>query len=378
MSGVSDSGAGPARGPRLLELVAEAERQFTICNACRYCEGYCAVFPAMERRASFTTGDAVYLANLCHDCRACFQACMFAPPHEFAVDVPALMSEVRTETYRRYAWPQLMAGWFRRSGLAAGGMIAVGLVLVFAVIAAAGGLPALTRAGGAPGAFYRVVPHLAMLIPGLVAGALVLLILWGGLYRFWVEARGTRSGLFRLDTWLRAAWDVAELRYLGGGGGGCYYPDPDRPTMLRRLLHSLVFWGFAAAFVATVLAAIWQELLGRLPPYPLLSPPVLFGAAGGLAMVIGTSGLLWLKRTGGRRLTAREMLSLDLAFLALLDLAALTGMLLLALRGTSWMGVLLAVHLAVLVSLYATFPYGKFVHAVYRFAALAVNRAEAS
>ncbi len=28
----------------------EARRDFEICNACRYCEGYCAVFPAMGLR----------------------------------------------------------------------------------------------------------------------------------------------------------------------------------------------------------------------------------------------------------------------------------------------------------------------------------------
>ncbi len=31
-----------------VDLLAEAERQMTICNSCRYCEGFCAVFPAME------------------------------------------------------------------------------------------------------------------------------------------------------------------------------------------------------------------------------------------------------------------------------------------------------------------------------------------
>ena len=29
----------------------------TICNACRYCEGLCAVFPAMEMRRTFAAGD---------------------------------------------------------------------------------------------------------------------------------------------------------------------------------------------------------------------------------------------------------------------------------------------------------------------------------
>ena len=48
----------------LPELVKEGERQMRICNACRYCDGYCAVFPAMEMRRTFPQGDLVYLANL--------------------------------------------------------------------------------------------------------------------------------------------------------------------------------------------------------------------------------------------------------------------------------------------------------------------------
>jgi citrate/tricarballylate utilization protein len=39
-----------------------------ICNACRYCEGYCAVFPAMEQRRVFTKADLTYLPIFA-DCR---------------------------------------------------------------------------------------------------------------------------------------------------------------------------------------------------------------------------------------------------------------------------------------------------------------------
>jgi len=39
------------------ELLEEAERQMVVCNACRYCEGFCAVFAAMERLRSFSGGD---------------------------------------------------------------------------------------------------------------------------------------------------------------------------------------------------------------------------------------------------------------------------------------------------------------------------------
>ena len=83
----------------------EVARVMQICNACRYCEGFCAVFPAMTRRLEFGKADVNYLANLCHNCGACLHACQYAPPHEFAVNVPQAMAKVRAQTYADYAWP---------------------------------------------------------------------------------------------------------------------------------------------------------------------------------------------------------------------------------------------------------------------------------
>jgi citrate/tricarballylate utilization protein len=77
---------------RWSEPETEVARQMQICNACRYCEGFCAVFPAMTRRLDFTQADVHYLANLCHNCGACLHACQYAPPHEFAVNVPQAMA----------------------------------------------------------------------------------------------------------------------------------------------------------------------------------------------------------------------------------------------------------------------------------------------
>src|SRR5690348_11416227 len=54
------------------EVMQDARRAMEICNACRYCEGFCAVFPAMELRRDFSNGDLTYLANLCHNCRGCY------------------------------------------------------------------------------------------------------------------------------------------------------------------------------------------------------------------------------------------------------------------------------------------------------------------
>ena len=82
-----------ANGPMsLTSTESEVARQMQICNACRYCEGYCAVFPAMARRLEFGKADIHYLANLCHNCGACLHACQYAPPHEFAVNVPQAMA----------------------------------------------------------------------------------------------------------------------------------------------------------------------------------------------------------------------------------------------------------------------------------------------
>lgn len=47
----------------LTEPEAEVERVMQVCNACRYCEGFCAVFPAMTQRLEFGKADIHYLAN---------------------------------------------------------------------------------------------------------------------------------------------------------------------------------------------------------------------------------------------------------------------------------------------------------------------------
>src|SRR5919205_717844 len=97
--------------------LAEADRLMTVCNSCRYCEGLCAVFPAMEMRRAFPDGDLNYIANLCHGCGACYYDCQFAPPHEFNVNVPVNLAQVRAESWRSYAWPPAFAGLFARNGL---------------------------------------------------------------------------------------------------------------------------------------------------------------------------------------------------------------------------------------------------------------------
>lgn len=84
----------------------EVQRVLQICNACRYCESFCAVFAAMTKRLEFNQADIHYMANLCHNCGACLHACQYAPPHEFGVNIPKAMAQVRLETYQEFATPQ--------------------------------------------------------------------------------------------------------------------------------------------------------------------------------------------------------------------------------------------------------------------------------
>jgi citrate/tricarballylate utilization protein len=225
-----------------------------------------------------------------------------------------------------------------------------------------------------PGAFYRVVPYLAMVIPALLLGGYALVVLAGGTVRFWRETRDPAAPL-GAGAVLRAAADAFALRHLGGGGAGCNYPDA-RFSETRRWLHHAVFYGFLLCLASTTVAAGYDHLLGWPAPYPLLSWPVALGTAGGVMLVAGTAGLLVLKWRSDRAPAERRMVGLDISFLLVLLFASLTGLALLALRESPAMGILLALHLGMVAALFLTLPYGKFVHLFYRSAALLRNAAE--
>ncbi|MGE5639062.1 MAG: tricarballylate utilization protein TcuB, partial [Clostridia bacterium] len=160
-----------------------------------------------------------------------------------------------------------------------------------------------------------------------------------------------------------------------GGGEGCTYPD-EKPSTIRKKFHHLTFYGFLLCFAATSVATFYHYGLGWKAPYPFLSLPVMLGTVGGIGLLVGPSGLFFLKRISDKNLGDEEQRGMDDGFLVLLFLTSLTGLALMALRETNAMGVLLAVHLAVVLALFLTMPYGKFMHALYRVAALARFHAE--
>jgi citrate/tricarballylate utilization protein len=356
--------------PRLAELVEEAQRVLAICNACRYCEGYCAVFPALERRLAFDESDVHYLANLCHNCGACLYACQYAPPHEFQVNFPRLLAQVRKETYRKYAWPAALGAAFERNGLltAVATVAAIALLFIFtAWIAEPARL--FTAHSDAEGSFYAVMPHGVMVTVFGLVFLFVLLSFAMSLARFWPET-GERVGeLAGPPALSNAAWDAAGLRYLDGGGEGCTYPN-EKPSFARRRFHHFTFYGFMLCFAATAVATIYHYVFGIRAPYPFWSLPVILGTLGGIGLAVGPIGLMWLKYVRDPDLGDRTQAGMDVAFALLLLITAVTGLALLALRETRAMGPTLAIHLGAVLALFVTMPYGKFVHGLYRFAAL--------
>jgi citrate/tricarballylate utilization protein len=356
-------------------LFAEAERQLTICNACRYCEGYCAVFPALERRRLLTEGDITHLADLCHDCRDCYTACMYAPPHEFGVNPPAVLSAVRRRTYDAYL-PRMMlpACATRRARGARLTVVALGVAALAAAVAVGQGSSsgATTAAAGSP---YRIVPYPALLAVALLPAVFGVAIMLRGALVYWRDTGGSLRGLISPAALRGAAAAALTMRNLRGGGAGCAYPD-DQPSSARRRLHAGVAYGFLACAGSTVAAAISQDIAGDPPPYPLVSAPVLLGVIGGAGLLAGGGGLITLKRRAVPDRADPEMTARDYGLLAGLVLLAATGLLTLALRDTAAFGPVLAVHLAAVVTCFAIAPYTKFMHAVYRFLALVRDSAE--
>src|SRR6056297_2131777 len=122
--------------PPTLTATEEARRQVEICNACRYCEGYCAVFPSAFGQRAFADGDITQLASLCHNCRGCYYSCQYTEPHEFAVNIPGILAEVRAENWERFAWPVGFGGLFQRHGVAIAAFLALSLAAIVAAIQA--------------------------------------------------------------------------------------------------------------------------------------------------------------------------------------------------------------------------------------------------
>jgi citrate/tricarballylate utilization protein len=349
---------------------SEADRMLQICNACRYCEGFCAVFPAMTRRIEFTPSVVNYLANLCHNCGACLHACQYAPPHEFGVNIPRIMAQVRKETYITYAWPKAFGALYKSNGLSVS--LAVSISIAFFLLLSAQ-LNGSLFSGPSNGNFYAIFSHNTLVVMFGAFFGFSLIAMSIGIVQFW---RGISAGAISASAAAEASHDALTLKYLGGGhGDGCNNED-DAFSLWRKRFHHFTFYGFMLCLASTSVATIYHYFLGWHAPYALSSLPVILGTLGGIGLLIGPVGLLYLNLQRNSAHGDASQKPMDRAFIVLLFLISASGLLLLAYRDSAAMAVLLAVHLGFVMGFFLTMPYGKFAHGLYRVAALLKNSIE--
>ncbi len=106
-----------------------------------------------EEQRSFAEADIVLFANLCHNCCGCYYPCQYTAPHEYNLNLPAALAEVRRDSWETFVWPRPLAHRFHTHG----GAIALALVIGFAVL-----FWLISAVGGEGEGFYAALSHGAM------------------------------------------------------------------------------------------------------------------------------------------------------------------------------------------------------------------------
>ncbi|MGV6838739.1 MAG: tricarballylate utilization 4Fe-4S protein TcuB [Planktomarina sp.] len=343
------------------ESLTEARRQAQICNACRYCESYCSVFPAMHSQRSFSDGDLTQLANLCHNCRGCYYACQYTAPHEFELNLPRALAEVRSDSWESFAWPRGFARLFQRHAMWTVAALVIAFATIFAIMKGLG-----TSADGQ--GFYAAVSHTVMVAIFAPAFLLPLASIAIGLRRYWQAVDGQTLRFAHVRTAFGMAANMKDLA--AGHGDGCNFEDKDRFSHARRFAHQAVLYGFMLCFLSTSVATVMHYALNMPAPYGFWSLPKIFGNIGGILLGGGSIWMAVLKIRADKNLSDPRNWGAEMAFIMLLGFVAISGLALYGLGQTWAMPVLLALHLGGVLAFFLLMPFSKMAHGFYRMAAL--------
>lgn len=347
---------------KIKDAYTDALQSCIICNSCRYCEGLCAVFPAMEKKREFNLNDIDYLANLCHQCSECFYDCQYAPPHEFNVSIPKQFATIRQESYKKYAFLRPLSVAFEKNALISSLLMLIALCAGFYLASRF-----QVSATHARGDFYAVIPYNYMVTLFMIVGGFSFVALAIGFVRF---GKAIELKLPPFEAIKQSIKDTLSLRYLGGHNSeGCTYPNESRSNA-RRIYHHLTAYGFLLCFIATNLGAIWTHFLDLNAPYDFTQAPKIFGLAGGIMLCLGTLGMLYLKLISDKDIVDKNSVNMDYALIIMLFLSSFSGLALMALKASALLAYMLYFHLSTVLVLFIMLPYSKFVHIFYRFIAL--------
>ncbi len=338
------------------DLFKEASRQAEICNACRYCESYCSVFPELHKLREFNKMDITYFANLCHNCRGCYYACQYTTPHEFNINIPQIFAQVRHKSWQDYAWPRKFATLFYKSG------VLISLISIISLCFFSALLNLLPQGEGE--GFYRIISHNILILIFIPASLFPFISLSISLRAFWRDIGGGKITLKQLKNTFMAISRMHDLA--SGHGEGCNFEDEDRFSHSRRYAHQAIMYGFLLCFASTSSATILHYFFDIKAPYGLFSIPKLFGIPGGILLVFGCIWMLLLKFKSDQKLGDTKAWGSEYAFVILLGIVGLSGLLLYLLGNTIFMPSMLSIHLSSVLTFFILTPYSKMVHAFYR------------
>ena len=332
---------------KLKPLLDEAVRQYLICDSCRLCNAdLCPVFGTIEAgpRAEpplISTKDVIFYANVCYDHRDCYYACPYVPPHEFNVDIPKLNREIRLNIYSELTFNLLKSIWGR-----------IVLVLLFIPVIVMWVLEAPHVFITYPISFYNVMPKIDIVISGLVV--LVYLIV---LAIYMILRYNSMIGpVYRpkLSTLFGTIKDILVHNW---------FPDMHYPSWYwsdtRFIYHILIFYGFTLDLIATIIGAIYEDVLHIPSPFPITNPAVITGAIGGVMIIIGAIIALYARYVSIKEQKFVQVGTIDMIFVITLLLTALTGLLVLSFRLINMimaMNIMLLVHLTFIYALFVIMP----------------------
>ncbi len=301
----------------------------------------------------FTADPSIWL---CHQCNDCTVRCpRDARPGDAIQTLRSLMIE-------EVGAPKLVARLVGRARTTWPLLLGVPVLFWALYIRAVNGFAPATT----PLAYRDVVPQWMIYSVFLPAAAFALVAAAIGARRCWVAwgAGSSRNGSL-LAGLAGVATDILAHRRFRTCGAA-------RP---RRIGHLLLLWGFVGALLTTTLLGIAIDAFGVKTPLPQLHPIKLLGNASAVLLVVGVVWLL-VNRITNETASGRSR-AFDNFFLALVVLLILSGVG--AELGRYVLPVPVAIalyvlHLGMVLSLFLTFPFSKFAHALYRTLAMAHER----
>ena len=338
-----------------------------ICNACRYCEGFCAVFPAMTRRLRVRRGRRALPRQPVPQLRRLPARLPVRAAARVRGQRAAAMAQVRRETYADYAWPAAFGALYRRNGL----------TLSLALAAGAGAVPGAGRCAHGTAVARAAGRQLLRRLPAQPDGVAVRAGVPVRGARAWPSACGAsgagreRRARARPRPPREATRHVLALKYLDGGhGDGCNDEDDRVHAGAPALppLHLLRLPAVLRGHLRRDALPLRLRLAGAVC---LHQPAQAARHRRRRAADVGTAGLLALEPSAPpaapRRRAATDGPRLHRA--AVRSPPPPAWLLALARTRRRWRCCCRCTSACVM-ALFLTLPYGKFAHGIYRGAAL--------